>query len=437
MDQLLATALRAVLTKEGFMEFGGRLRDVLTDNTALALLSHIEQLHGVTDLDLALDSVRMDVIARYRQGESRADELLEVLDGIEETPEVDDASLRHAVDKFTKREYLAKAAHYIATNLSEDDLDASVAHDLVQRALDIGQGVNSAVMDLAESGVPGEVDDRSAISSLGISRELDRSLGGGVASGELLVFLAPPARGKTSYLCAVGARAAAQGRRVLHVTLEIPSLRVARRYDSVLTGLSRNEMIDRPKSVLAGRKQVERAEGFVKIKDWSYTNVCPNDIKSLVQRMRSRGEEVDMVVVDYLELMLPNPVLGYGRREQRHLFGQLGKDIRAMAVALDMPVITAWQINRAGANIDTIGTEHVSECWDIIKHADIILGLNQSEEEQRNNVMRVEVLKQRDSTERPTVELHSDLNRNQIRDARDHTIRTDITIGGDDGKRSS
>jgi replicative DNA helicase len=415
------------------MEFGGRLGEVFTDNIALALYGHIESLHTAVDGDFTLQDLRVNVIGQYRQGETRADELLEVIDGIEETPEVNSGALRHSVDKFTKREYLAKAAQYIATNLSEDNLDAGIAYDLVQRAVDIGQGVNSEIMDLSESGVPGEVDDRSAICSLGISPELDSCLGGGVASGELLLFLAPPCRGKTSYLCAVGARAAAQGRKVLHVTLEIAARRVARRYDATLTGLTRVEMIDRPRTVVAGRTQLTKAGGFVKIKDWSYMDVCPNDVKALVKRMRAKGDEVDLVIIDYLELMVSNPKQRFARREQRHEYGQLGKDIRAASVELDLPVITAWQVNRQGSNLDVVNLEHVSECWDIIKHADIILGMNQSAEELRNAQLRMGVLKQRDGTNRPTVTLHSDLDRNQVRDLRDREIVTDITIGGSDG----
>jgi replicative DNA helicase len=440
MDQLQATVLVALLPKDGWLEYSQIINEeVLHDNKARSIYAHIKSLHDKRAVaDITLDALRLDILSTYRQGETRADELLEVVDVLRETPEVDKTTVRDSVDKFASRELCAKAAQLVATHLGEADFDPEVPADLMQRALEISQGVNTAVLDFVDSGLPGEIDDRTAICPLGISNKLDRDLGGGVASGELLVVLAPPARGKTSYLCAIGARAAAEGRGVLHITLEIPARRVARRYDSVLTGLSANEMVDRPGAVRAARTMVTRSGGFVKIKDWSYRSASPADIKGLVKRLRAKGEIIDLVVVDYLELMTPNQGKFLGRREQRHVYGQLGKDIRAAAVELDVKMVTAWQVNRAGAGMDTYTTEHVSECWDIIKHADIILALNQSDPELDNNIMRIAILKQRNSTERPQISVFSNLNTNQIRDLRDVEISTDIVIGGmENGERGT
>ena len=431
MDQLQATVLVALLSKDGWLEYGQIINaEILHDNQARSIYAHIQAMHGRTEADLTLDALRLDILGTYRQGETRSEELLEVVDALKETPEVDEASVREAVDKFAARELCAKAAQLVATHLGDADFDPTVPADLMQRALEISQGVNTSILDFVDSGLPGEVDDRTAICPLGLSNKLDRDLGGGVASGELLVILAPPARGKTSYLCSVGARAAARGRGVLHVTLEIPARRVARRYDSVLTGLTANEMLDRPRTVQAARNLITQTGGFVKIKDWSYRDVSPGDIKGLVKRLRAKGENIDVVIVDYLELMTPNQGRYMNRREQRHVYGQLGKDVRAAAVELDVKLITAWQVNRAGAGIDTYSTEHISESWDIVKHADIIIALNQNNREQDNNIMRLMILKQRNSTARPEIDVYSNLNTNQIRDLRNIEIPVDIKIGG-------
>ena len=189
-----------------------------------------------------------------------------------------------------------------------------------------------------------------------------------------------------------------------------------RRYDSAWTGLKRRELAERPKAVAAARKEIQAAGGGVWIKDWSYNDagVAPSDIKGLVRQMRSRGIDIDLVVVDYLELMVPNRSGNYQRREMRFVYGQIEKELRASAVALGVPILTAWQINRAGSAVDTITLEHLSESWDIAKHPDIILALNQSRGEAENNQMRIGVLKQRDGTGRPQVLVKSDLDRCQI-----------------------
>jgi replicative DNA helicase len=287
--------------------------------------------------------------------------------------------------------------------------------------MDLAESAGGAVVDLDDTGLPGTTDDRPGLCPLGLSAELDASLGGGVASGELAVLLAPPARGKTSYLVAIGAKAAQAGRHVLHVTLEISTRRVGRRYDSTLTGLKSSDLIQAVSAVAAARKQVKTNGGSIHIKDWSYMDVTPNDIRGLTKGMRAAGKSVDLIIVDYLELLTPNSGDNYSRREQRHVYGQLGKQMRAMAVGLDVPVITAWQVNREGSDMHNVELRHISESWDIIKHADQIISMNQTDAERDEHIMRLRVLKQRDSTDRSVFYLHSDLDRMVIRGDKDRS----------------
>lgn len=177
--------------------------------------------------------------------------------------------------------------------------------------------------------------------------------------------------------------------------------------------MKRKELIERPKAVVAARKDVQRAGGGVWIKDWSYSDsgTTPSDIKGLVRQERRRGHDIDMVVVDYMGLMTPNRTGNFTRREMRHVLGQQVKELRAVAVALGLPILSAWQINRVGSSVDTIELEHLAESWEVAHHADIVLALNQSRGEANNNQMRIGVLKQRDGTARPQVTVKSDLDR--------------------------
>jgi replicative DNA helicase len=415
MDELQAQVLQALLTKAGWAEFGIIITpDVIGNTNVRTLYSAISSLHQRTQGDLTPDSLAIDVSATFNG--DRLDELLDLIEEIENTKAVPHDALHQSARRWAARELLTQASRYVATNLASPDLDPAVAHHLCQRAVDLTESAGGAVVDLDDTGLPGTTDDRPGLCPFGLSDELDTSLGGGVASGELAVFLAPPARGKTSYLVAVGAKAAQAGKHVLHITLEISTRRVGRRYDSTLTGLKSSDLIGSVKAVAAARKKVKKNGGSIHIKDWSYTDVTPNDIRGLVKGMRASGQSVDLVIVDYLELLQPSSTgENYGRREQRHVYGQLGKQMRAMAVCLDVPVITAWQVNREGSDMHNVELRHVSESWDIIKHSDQIISLNQTDAERDERVMRLRVLKQRDSTDRSVFYVHSDLDRMVIR----------------------
>jgi replicative DNA helicase len=253
------------------------------------------------------------------------------------------------------------------------------------------------------------------VTSLGISDSLDAHLCGGVGAGELLIYLAPPSRGKTSFLWATGAAAAAQVRNVLGITLELSARKCVRRVDQWLSKFTQSELISQPLFVSGARKGVE---GKLYFKDWSYTGITVDDIKALVTRMRQRGEKIDYLLVDYLELVKP---VKYNRHAERHNWSQTAQDLRALAVDLQIPVITAWQVNREGSEQHVLSARDVSECWDVVKHADIILGLNQNAAEMAERVMRVNVIKQRESTDRPQVYLHCDMDRMIIRDGNEES----------------
>lgn len=427
MDRLQLTVLKAMLSKEGWAEYADIITPELLKSNGRAIFTHIKRLHGIGGTDITPAALQLDIGAQYE--DERKDELCNLVDEITETEEVDGAALKNAVKRFAIRQLLDEASLYIASNLHSDDLDPAIPSNLVERAMEIGSIADAEVSDLNDTELPRWNDDRPDICSLGISDELDSCLGGGVAAGEFALVVAPPKRGKTSYLCGIGAHAASQGRKVLHITLEISKARVMRRYDQALTHLTRAEMVEQWPTVREGRKKIyEKAGGFVKVQDWSYQKPKVSQVEGLVRRMRSKKMGVDFIIIDYLKHMRPDHMPG-SRYELRHFYGELGQQIRAMAVRLQVPVVTAWQINRQGARIDTVTEENLSECWDLAMECDIMLALNQTESERRENIMRMGVLYQRISSARPVVELRSNMDRMIIKDIKDAEIVDQTKLG--------
>jgi replicative DNA helicase len=224
----------------------------------------------------------------------------------------------------------------------------------------------------------------------------------------MMIWLAPPGVGKTSLLINQGVEMAKAGSKVLHITLEINKAKCRQRVDQKLTGLTNAERLGKPKLVVEARKALTKSGGEFYIKDWCSRNVTCDDIRTLVRNMRAQGEEVDTVCVDYLELMAPSKINRHG---ERFNFSLVAKEMRRLANELGIKLITAWQVNRVGADKHIIGKTDVSECWDIVKHADIIMGLNQNEKELEGHILRVNIIKQRESTARPLEYYYSDLDR--------------------------
>lgn len=400
MNRLLTEVLAALMTAQGWCEYGPMIdADMLPDTAMKVVYDLIAQARANhVDHDLTPDDLEIMLLAACHQDPERRKE---IHDAIPKTqPTSNQATRDAAIRDYVSRQHIARAIQYGATHLHSADLDPAVVLDHAARSVEVRRGRGTDIARYSESPLPGTFDDRPGCVGLGVSVQLDRALGGGLAAGELGILLAPPARGKTSVLCTVGALAAVKGTQPVHITLEISDSRVYGRYDVALTHLTYTELQLRPDSVEPVRARLRERKCDPIVTDWSYTDVAPSDIRTLITRARANGDNPGIVIVDYLELMIPNRTKGLSRREQRHVWGQLGKDMRMLAVELQLPILTAWQINREGSGLDTTGMEHVSECWDMVKHADVLVAINQNPSEERHKTARFCILKQRDNTER-------------------------------------
>lgn len=417
MRILPLTVLRALLSKSNWQAFA----DVVTVETFSAthyrrIFEHLNALHQQTSTDINCAGLLADIETKYRDKQDIIDEYRDVIAQIEATPDVPYGTLRGIVNEFVARELSFQAAKYVIDNQSSKDFDAKIPHKLLEHAVEVGSAVDANVLDFNTAALPGEIHDRPGVIGLGLSPQLDDNLGGGVGAGELLVIIAPPSRGKTSYLCTIGARAARKGRRILHITCEISGRRVITRYDQAATRCTKTDLIRSPQIAKKARETIAEKGGAVWIKDWSHCRVTADDVVALVRRMRQNGQNVDYVIIDYLELLYPAGIANKNR-ETRHIYGVVAKEIRAAAVMLGVPIVTAWQINREGSEEYIVSTINISESWEVVKWADIIISLNQTPAEVSDKIMRIGILKQRDDIRRGIIYLHSDLSNMDIQQA--------------------
>jgi replicative DNA helicase len=314
--------------------------------------------------------------------------------------------------------------------------DYAIPAKIMADAARVSHGQMQRAVASAEAPLPGDAELERRVVPLGLSAELDACLMGGVGYGELLVYLAPPCRGKTSYLWRTATNAAQVGRNVLGVTLEINGRKCWQRHYQCLTHLTNTELADARDLVVAER---DRMPGKLWVHDYSYSKYTPTMLQADVEQMRAEGHDVDYIMIDYMEIMSASETV-YGKGSGKHVFlGDMVTDLRRVANALNVPIITAWQINRQGADRYVFTPQDISECWEVVKIADIIIGLNQGELEQANNVMRAKVMKQREDTALPLVYLHSDLRRMIVKPLEDMDVTEDTAttaLGSGDRPRN-
>tara|TARA_R110000796_G_scaffold168986_1_gene285871 strand:+ start:192 stop:1511 length:1320 start_codon:yes stop_codon:yes gene_type:complete len=265
---------------------------------------------------------------------------------------------------------------------------------LVNRSVDVGQDyftdVNTRLQRNAE-------DKRDQLIPTAFVTH-NRNLEGGLARKELAMVAAPPGVGKSLYLVNQGATAIREGKNVLYVSLEMSEDKIAGRFDSVLSDLNNKDLKEKPlaklklKEVLSEIK--EKSRGRLIIKEFPTGSCNVNQLRAYLVQLRLHRDFVpDLLIVDYLELLRPNRQIDAEYQAQQ----RISEELRGLAVEQNALLWTATQTNRQARRVNIITDAELGDSYGKIRTADWAISLNQNQEEYDDGVMRVFVMKARDS----------------------------------------
>ena len=211
---------------------------------------------------------------------------------------------------------------------------------------------------------------------------------GGLGGGELGVIVAPAGVGKTWVLAAIGANSMKKGRHIVHYSLELNEAYVGLRYDSIFTGIANQNLKYHKDDV---HKEMEKLDGDLVIKYYPTKSASVNTLSAHLKRITTLGTEVDMVVVDYADILKDTG----GSKEVRHALGNIYEDLRGLAGEFQIPIWTASQANRSALDEDVIEATKVSESYQKIMTADFVMSLSRKVEDKIGNTGRFHVIKNR------------------------------------------
>ena len=223
--------------------------------------------------------------------------------------------------------------------------------------------------------------------STGFER-IDDICKGGLGKSELGVVIAPTGAGKSMVLVHLGSEALKQGKTVVHYTLELQDTVVGNRYDSCISGVHLGDLFASKNEVLTKIKDIP---GQLIIKEYPTKSASTETIKQHIERLRKRGIEPDMVIVDYADLLRPTR----SSAEKRFDLENTYEELRAIAQIYKCPVWTASQTNRSGLNAEVITMEAISEAFNKCFVADFICSLSRTVQDKQANKGRVFIAKNR------------------------------------------
>ena len=221
--------------------------------------------------------------------------------------------------------------------------------------------------------------------------KIDKIIKGGLGAGELCVVIAPTGAGKSHVLVHLGAQALKQGKNVVHFTLELSDTAVARRYDSCLTSINLDDLIDEKDAIF---EKVKDIDGQLIVKEYPTKSATTVTLKNHLEKIRQTQMEIDMVIVDYGDL-LKSTVANKRNSEKRHELESIYEELRGIAQEFNCPLVTASQTNRKGLNEEVITMESISEAFNKCFVADFIVSLSRTIKDRNSNIGRLFVAKNR------------------------------------------
>ena len=216
---------------------------------------------------------------------------------------------------------------------------------------------------------------------------IDELVDGGFGKGELIMFAAPPGIGKSWALVNVGMAAAKKGKTVVHYTLELNEGYVGQRYDSVLTGIAVPNLKFNLDDV---RNQVENLSGDIIVKHWPTKSAGLNTMRASLDKLKLQGKTPDLIIVDYADLLKGN-----SRKERHEELEEIVEGLRGIAGEYEVPLFTASQINRSGANDDVITGTSIAGSFSKLMTADFVVSLSRKIEDKLAGTGRWHVIKNR------------------------------------------
>lgn len=218
--------------------------------------------------------------------------------------------------------------------------------------------------------------------------------GGFLKGGKMLaLFMAQAGLGKSVFLSNLAVNFLKQDLSVVVVSLEMSQDVYATRFDAHISGKSINGLCYDAEEAKKRIEQfhIEHSGAKLYVKEHPPRSICSKDIELYLDNLRAAGKNFDVVVVDYLNLVLPNH-----RTDSMFKDGlAVSEELRALSYKYGCPVVSAVQCNTEGMASADIDMQNVSESRGIVHTVDALFALYQLDEDRENGVVNLKVVKNR------------------------------------------
>ncbi len=202
----------------------------------------------------------------------------------------------------------------------------------------------------------------------------------GLQPGALIVLAARPGMGKTSLAMNLVEHAALHAGKVCAVfSLEMPRSEIIQRLICSYANVSMQKALSGELTAKEWKKLMLAGDQLKKSKIYidDSSRVTPGEILSKCRRLRSTAGSVDMIMIDYIQLMSSGDSKLAGTDNRTQEVASITRDLKIMAKELSVPVIALSQLRRIQSKEPQLSD--LRESGAIEQDADIVMFISRPE----------------------------------------------------------
>ena len=318
------------------------------------IIQMIKEYHKKYDHTPSFDTLEQITKSELQQ-ETAVKVVLDTIKKIKNAP-VDGADfVQEKALKFCKQQELQKVMKQAQKIIDGGEFENyDTLEEMVREALMVGSKDTTMMNVFSNLDQVLDEDYRHPI-PMGIPG-IDRLLKGGLAKGELGVILAPTGVGKSTILTKIANHGYNLGFNVLQIFFEDNPQIIQRKHFTLWTKIHPDELSDKKDEVIARVKEIETTmPNQLILKKIPSDTVTMNQIKNEVRKLIADGTKIDMIVLDYIDCVLPNKDLGNEWKSE----GSVMRAYEAMCHELNVVGWTATQGSRASIASEVVTTDQM------------------------------------------------------------------------------
>jgi KaiC/GvpD/RAD55 family RecA-like ATPase len=226
---------------------------------------------------------------------------------------------------------------------------------------------------------------------------MDRKLYGGLNRGELTFFAGGSGAGKSLFLQNLALNWSQSGLNTVLISLELSEQLCSMRLDSMISGYGTSEVMKNIDDVDLKVRTKGKGAGKLRVKQLT-NGVTSNDIQAFLREYEIQsGVQVDAVIIDYLDLMMPVS----NKVNPGDLFIKdkyVSEELRNLAVEWNVLMVTASQLNRGAVEEIEFDHHHIAGGISKIQTADNVIGIFTSNAMRERGRYQLQFMKTRSSS---------------------------------------